>query len=70
MQAAAKKIFDKQMLDWPNVFLPNGWNDAMRSFNISGYGNIVVDKQGIVRGVHVHGAQLERLARELSAVDK
>jgi hypothetical protein len=57
----AQKVLERHKLDWPNVIAPNGFSDTVRTFNVSGYGNIVVDAKGIVRGVNVHGAELERL---------
>jgi hypothetical protein len=61
----AKRILDKHKLDWPNVLAPNGFNDVVRTFNVSGYGNIVVDASGIVRGINVHGNELERLVEAI-----
>ena len=57
----AQKVLERHKLDWPNAIAPKGFGDTVRTFNLSGYGNIVVDAQGIVRGVNVHGAELERL---------
>jgi hypothetical protein len=68
--AQAKKILDKHKLDWPNALAANGFNDMVRTFNISGYGNIVVDAKGIVRGVNLHGEDLERLLEEIVEVKK
>jgi len=44
---------------------PKGLDDVVQTFNVSGYGNIIVDAKGIVRGVNVHGKQLERLVEEI-----
>jgi hypothetical protein len=60
-----KELFEKQRIDWPNAFVPGGWGDVMRTFNLSGYGNVVVDANGVVRGVNIHGEELERLIRSL-----
>ena len=68
--AQAKKILDKHKLDWPNALAANGFNDMVRTFNISGYGNIVVDAKGIVRGVNLHGKDLERLLEEIVEAKK
>ncbi len=57
----AKKVLARHKLDWPNAIAPNGFNDSVRTFNLSGYGNLVVDAQGIVRGTNLHGKELERL---------
>ena len=35
----AKKVLERNKLDWPNVIAPNGFNDTVRTFNLSGYGN-------------------------------
>jgi hypothetical protein len=63
----AKKILEKEKLSWPNAMAPAGFNDMVRTFNVSGYGNIVVDASGIVRGVNVHGPNLERLVEQIVA---
>jgi hypothetical protein len=61
----AKKILKRHKLEWPNAIAPRGFNDTARIFNLSGYGNIVVDGKGIVRGVNVHGKWLEQLVEEM-----
>ena len=61
----ARTILQSRRLDWPSAFLPGGWSDAERLFNMTGYGNILVDPQGIVRGVNVHQQQLEALVRRV-----
>ena len=66
----AKKILEKHKLSWPNAIAENGFNDTVRNFNVSGYGNIVVDAKGIVRGVNVHGPALEKLAAEIMEGNK
>ena len=63
--AQAKKILDKHKLDWPNALAAHAFNDMVRTFNISGYGNVVVDANGIVRGINVHGNELERLVEAI-----
>jgi hypothetical protein len=61
----AKKILEKHKVDWPNVLAANGFNDTMHAFNLSGYGNIVVDAKGMVRGVNVHGMELQHLVDQI-----
>lgn len=61
----AKKILERHKLEWPNVIAEKGFNDTVHAFNLSGYGNIVVDGHGIVRGVNSHGKELERLVEEI-----
>jgi hypothetical protein len=56
----AQKILQRHKLDWPNAIAPKGWDDPVHIFNLSGYGNIVVDAEGIVRGVNLHDKELER----------
>jgi hypothetical protein len=56
----ARRILQKQKLDWPCAFLPGGWSDTGRVFNLSGYGLVLVDAQGIVRGVNLRGDDLEK----------
>ena len=63
----ARKILERQKLSWPNAIAPKGLQDTVRVFNLSGYGNVVVDAQGVVRGVNVHGKELERLLEEVAA---
>jgi len=63
--ARTKSIFEKLKIDWPNVFLSGGWNDVMHAFNVGGYGTIVVDARGVVRGTNLHGLALERLVGKL-----
>jgi hypothetical protein len=57
----AQKVLERHKLEWPNTIAPNGFSDTVRTFNLSGYGNVVVDAKGIARGVNVHGTELERL---------
>jgi len=66
----AKTILEKHKVDWPNALAAKGFNDTMRAFNVSGYGNIVVDAVGIVRGVNVHGPALEDLVAEITHTKK
>jgi hypothetical protein len=61
----ATNLLARLKLDWPNAIVPNGFKDTMRSFNLSGYGNIIVDAAGIVRGVDLHGEDLQHLLDEL-----
>jgi hypothetical protein len=61
----ARKILERQKLAWPNVIAPNGFKDTVQAFNVSGYGNIIVDAKGIVRGVNLHEKDLERLLEEI-----
>lgn len=61
----AKKILDKQKLDWPNTLAPKGFSDVVRTFNLSGYGNIVVDARGIVRGVNAHDKEFVSLVEKI-----
>jgi hypothetical protein len=61
----ACKILEKHKLDWPNALASGGMNDTVHAFNLCGYGNIVVDAKGIVRGVNVHGKELERLVEQI-----
>jgi hypothetical protein len=66
----AKAILERHKLTWPNAIAPKGFDDTVHVFNLSGYGNIVVDAQGVVRGVNVHGKELERLLEEVVAGKK
>jgi hypothetical protein len=69
----ARKILARHKLDWPNAIAPNGIKDTFRAFNLSGYGNVIVDAKGIVRGVNLLHEDLERLLEtvvEDKAVEK
>jgi hypothetical protein len=57
----AKKILERHKLSWPNAIASKGFDDTVHAFNLSGYGNIVVDAEGIVRGVNLHGKELEHV---------
>ena len=61
----SKKILGKHKLEWPNAIAPNGFTDTVRTFNLSGYSNVLVDAQGIVRGVNLHGKALDDLAGKI-----
>jgi len=63
-KSKAADILKKHKIAWPNAFDPDGWNGVMRRFNLSGYGLTLVDKEGIVRGIHVHARDVERLLKE------
>jgi hypothetical protein len=62
---AARKIFKKHKVDWPNVFVPTGWNDIQRTFNAGGYGKILVDPKGVVLGVNLHSREVEALLEKV-----
>ena len=66
----AGKILARRKLDWPNALAPNGFRDTMHAFNLSAYGNVVVDAKGIVRGVNLCDKDLERLLEEVVAGKK
>jgi len=66
----AKKILTRHKLEWPNVLAPKGFHDVTRAFNLSGYGNVLVDAGGVVRGVNLHGKELERVAEQVMAAEK
>ena len=61
----ARKILARHKLDWPNAIAPNGFKDTVHAFNLSGYGNVIVDAKGIVRGVNLHEKELARLLEEV-----
>ena len=61
----AGKLLARYKLDWPNAIAPNGFKDTVHAFNLSAYGNVIVDAKGIVRGVNLHGPDLERLLGEI-----
>ena len=61
----ARKILARHKLEWPNAIAPKGPQDTARVFNLSGFGNIIVDAKGIVRGANLHGKDLELLVEEI-----
>ena len=63
-EARARKIFEKQGLDWPNVFIPRGWEDEQCLFNACGYQKFVIDPQGKVHAINVQGKDLETVLLE------
>jgi hypothetical protein len=66
----ARKVLTRLKLDWPNALAPKGFQDTVHTFNLSGYGNVLVDAKGIVRGVNLHGKDLERVVEEVVAGKK
>jgi len=62
----AARLFKKLDLDWPNVWVAGGWGEMNRKFNADGYGKILVDGQGMVRGITLHGEELARHVREIT----
>ena len=66
-QPKARDILQRHKLNWPNAVAPKGFQDTVRVFNLSGYGNVIVDAKGVVRSVNVHGKELERLLEEVVA---
>ena len=66
----AKKVLERHKLDWPNAIARNGFHDTVRTFNVSGYGNIVVDAGGVVVGVNLHGKDLERAIDKMLAAQE
>ena len=62
----AKRLFKKLDLTWPNVWVGGGWGEMNRTFNADGYGTILVDDKGIVRGINLHGEELVRRVREIT----
>ena len=66
----AKKILARHKMVWPNAIAPNGFKDTAHAFNLSAYGNVIVDAKGIVRGVNLRHTDLERLLEEVAAGKK
>jgi len=56
-----KKILDQQHVDWPNVLLPNGFDDSQRFFNLDGYGLTLVGADGKVKAIDIRAESLENL---------
>lgn len=62
----AKKLFTKLDITWPNVWVAGGWGEMNRTFNADGYGKILVDGKGIVRGINLHGEEFVRRVLEVT----
>ena len=59
----AEKLFDKYGGgDWPSALIPGGFNGAT-VFGDSGYGKIIVDKNGMVRSAY--GYELEEALKRV-----
>lgn len=61
----ALQILKKQKVDWPSAFDPAGWAGVHKAFNSSGYGLVLVDPKGIVRGIGVRADRAEALLKEI-----
>ena len=46
------------------------WNDCARTFNLNGYGLVLVDAQGVVRSINPRGESLEIEVKRLLGEDK
>ncbi len=57
----AQRILERVGVKWPNTIAQRGFNDTKHALNIGGYSTVFVDHRGIVRGVGLHGAELEAL---------
>lgn len=62
------QVYERLGLSWPDVLLPGGWEDTLRTFNLTGYGVTVIDSAGIVRCIDVPKRRLEALLRECGAL--
>jgi hypothetical protein len=64
----AERILDSVGVEWPNVDLAGGLAETKRLLNVGGYSTILVDANGIVRAIGLHGEELtkqvERMMRE------
>lgn len=58
-------MFKKLKIDWPNVWAEKGWATTIERFNQDGYGLMLVDAEGIVRGVNLRKPRAEQLLHEL-----
>ena len=67
---ASEKIFQKNKIDWPSIYLPGGWNDSARSFNLNGYGLVLVDGKGIVRKINPRGDELKAAVQKVLGEEK
>ena len=43
----ARKVLARHKLDWPNTIAPNGLKDTVHAFNLSTYGNVIVDARAL-----------------------
>ncbi|TWT31562.1 TlpA family protein disulfide reductase [Blastopirellula retiformator] len=55
------KLFKKYGgADWPAVLLPSAFESAL-VFGDYGFGSVVVDKEGVVRGIGLHGYEVKQV---------
>lgn len=66
----ADSILEKSGVKWPNVFDPEGWVGVLHRFNVSGYGSIFIDADGVVRGVGIHAKDAEKLYKQYPSKEK
>ena len=50
-------------ISWPNVLIPGGWDGAIGTLNLDGYGLALIDAKGVVLGANLFPEQLETLLR-------
>ena len=62
-----KTLLAAHGLAWPNVLVPGGWTELEKTLNVSGYGLVLVDQDGLVRGVDLRKSELIELVGDLYA---
>lgn len=64
-EKTAESILKKTKVTSRNVFDPAGWAGVGRTFNAGGYGLILVDSDGIVRGANIRAEEARKLLRKI-----
>lgn len=66
----ADSILEKSGIKWTSAFDAEGWVGVLHRFNVSGYGSIFVDADGIVRGLGIHAKDAEMLYKKYPSKER
>ena len=54
-------LMRKEKVDWPNVLLAGGFEEAQTRFNLDGYGLTLIGPDGRVKAVDIGPMELEEI---------
>lgn len=60
---ADRKSLKEVGVDWENVLVPGGFETLLRRYNLDGYGLVLIDPNGIVRGVNLRADEVKKLIK-------
>jgi hypothetical protein len=60
-----RSTMNQHGITWPNVVVPNGWDEVIERFNIDGYGLTLIDNKGKVVAKDVRHGDLDRLLQQM-----